>query len=343
MKLLILVAFVASAFAVPALEMFEDTERYYDPEEENPYRIRYIYQEAENGSLQLVDLFEVDEAAPRATINDVTFHLFTQRNPNQAQIVPGNNFNALANTNFNPSLPIKFIIHGWNNNAGSQVNSAIRPAILNNNNVNVFVVDWSRPANQMYTTARSAVPVVGGFVGDFINRIRSTHNVPLNRIQLVGHSLGAHVAGCAGARVNGLVHSIVGLDPAGPLFTVGNIDNRIDPTDAAFVQIIHTNHGLLGFGTSSGHADYRPNGGRSQPGCGIDLAGSCAHSRAHAFFAESVRTGRFISWRCDSMNDLNNNRCTGNHRSFMGQFEVDRTARGDYFLATNNNAPFARG
>nr|CAH7728372.1 unnamed protein product [Callosobruchus chinensis] len=58
----------------------------------------------------------------------------------------------------------------------------------------------------------------------------------------------------------------MGLDPAGPFFTVKNLDNRLDSTDAKFVQVVHTNDGFLGFSGQLGHADYYPNGGKTQPG-----------------------------------------------------------------------------
>lgn len=43
---------------------------------------------------------------------------------------------------------------------------------------------------------------------------------------------------------------------------------RLERSDAAFVDIIHTCGGLLGYGRSHGHADFYPNDGRAvQPGC----------------------------------------------------------------------------
>lgn len=117
---------------------------------------------------------------------------------------------------------------------------------------------------------------------------------------------------------------IIGLDPAGPFFSVNNTNNRLDPTDARFVSVIHTNGGLLGFGLSIGHTDYWPNGGQSQPGCGLDLTGSCAHSRAYAYYAESL-TGsiRFVSTKCSSYSDYTRGRCLFGDRSYMGKFRSD--------------------
>ena len=65
-----------------------------------------------------------------------------------------------------------------------------------------------------------------------------------------------------------------GLDPAGPYFD-GNTDPRfrLDPSDAEYVDVIHTDMhkrvGLVGFGMrdEAGHADFFPNGGIDQRGC----------------------------------------------------------------------------
>lgn len=58
------------------------------------------------------------------------------------------------------------------------------------------------------------------------------------------------------------------MDPAGPLFFFKPTDKRLDPSDAEFVEVIHSNRFVFGYGTSLGHADFYPNGGGPmQPGC----------------------------------------------------------------------------
>ena len=63
-----------------------------------------------------------------------------------------------------------------------------------------------------------------------------------------------------------------GLDPAGPLFEGYEPSVRLDKSDAAYVDVIHSNGESLivgGFGTWEpiGHVDFYPNGGRAQRGC----------------------------------------------------------------------------
>ncbi len=57
----------------------------------------------------------------------------------------------------------------------------------------------------------------------------------------------------------------LGLDPAEEDFLDSDTQDRLDVTDASFVDIIHTD---LSF-TAIGHVDFFPNGGAEfpQPGC----------------------------------------------------------------------------
>ena len=60
---------------------------------------------------------------------------------------------------------------------------------------------------------------------------------------------------------------MTGLDPAGPKFTNEEKDFRLDESDASYVDVIHTNAGVLGTNQRVGDIDFYPNGGKHQPGC----------------------------------------------------------------------------
>lgn len=65
---------------------------------------------------------------------------------------------------------------------------------------------------------------------------------------------------------------ITGCDPAYPLYYDTADNEELNKNDAKFVDIIHTDAGVLGGPTSTGHADFYPNGGkRPQPMCGSAL------------------------------------------------------------------------
>ncbi|KAJ8935339.1 hypothetical protein NQ318_016632 [Aromia moschata] len=79
-------------------------------------------------------------------------------------------------------------------------------------------------------------------------------------IHVVGFSLGAHIAGLAGANLKQTLGysfgRITGLDPALPLFATLNNDWKLDPSDAQFVDVIHTSAGTFGKIEPTGHADF---------------------------------------------------------------------------------------
>lgn len=74
---------------------------------------------------------------------------------------------------------------------------------------------------------------------------------------LVGHSLGAHIAGIAGKEFLKLtghrVGRITALDPAGPCFTTADPATKLHRDDALYVDAIHTNAGILGIKESVGN------------------------------------------------------------------------------------------
>lgn len=189
--------------------------------------------------------------------------------------------------------------------------------------VNLIVVEWSRLCHApWYNDAAKNTQLVGIKLARFIEFLVE-QGISLDQIHLIGHSLGAHVAGFAGvnmhnktlSRITGMRSTInphqkiysylvesptlcklsrrlsmssrgthsAALDPALPLFDGVTDDYRIDPSDAAFVDVIHTAGGSftsspservsLAFMDPRGDADFYVNGGKNQPGCGVDLFG----------------------------------------------------------------------
>ena len=59
----------------------------------------------------------------------------------------------------------------------------------------------------------------------------------------------------------------LGLDPAMPLFVTASVNDKLDPSDAVYVDVIHTNAMVQGKLERCGHADFYMNGGIIQPGC----------------------------------------------------------------------------
>lgn len=76
--------------------------------------------------------------------------------------------------------------------------------------------------------------------------------------------MGAHICGEAGRTftryTNRSLSRITGLDPARPCFNEGERLNGLQRGDAEFVDIIHTNSGILGMKEPIGDIDFYPNG-----------------------------------------------------------------------------------
>uniref|UniRef100_A0AAG5CUT6 Lipase domain-containing protein n=1 Tax=Anopheles atroparvus TaxID=41427 RepID=A0AAG5CUT6_ANOAO len=306
-----------------------------------------------NGRLHLVntnpyDLTKKEGPTPRfVPQQDMIFRLYTRANPTQPQILQLNNPGSISGSNFNPAHPTRFTIHGWNNDESHFMNADIRDSFLQQGDFNIITVDWGVGAiDPNYIAARNRVGVVGQTVSLLIDQLISTTGVNPDNIYIIGFSLGAHVAGTAGKGQQGRINTIIALDPAGPLFAFGQPD-AVSPADGRYVETIMTNAGLLGINTPLGQANFYPNGGRTQPGCGADTGGSCAHARAPLFYAESVRGGApFRAVRCVDHGQILSGSCTssGPDANFGGQpSNYGRGVQGVYYLETNEASPFARG
>ncbi|XP_031639722.1 pancreatic triacylglycerol lipase-like [Contarinia nasturtii] len=168
---------------------------------------------------------------------------------------------------FIDDVPIKVLIHGY---IASRYHSSIEPikkAYLSAGNVNLMIVDWSQASYQMYDVSRRLTSQVALRIAQILDAYLQANNIDSGLVQIIGHSLGAHIAGNVGRSMKSRVGRITGLDPAAPLYLKWSYD-AIRITDAPFVDIIHTNGERLGESWARGHADFYPNFGIvSQPGC----------------------------------------------------------------------------
>lgn len=100
-----------------------------------------------------------------------------------------------------------------------------------------------------YQNSVAHTKIVGDAIASFIASAIENGLLKMEKIQIIGHSLGAHVAGFTGKYLqdSGLkLPWITALDPAGPCFNNKACSERICDTDAEWVENIHTNGG--GFG-----------------------------------------------------------------------------------------------
>jgi len=220
---------------------------------------------------------------------------------------------------------------------------------------NICVVDWNRLALQSYAISAKNTKKVGVQLGRFLKALEN-RGMSMNRVVLVGHSFGSHICGYAGASMGGRVNTIYGLDPAGPRFTKKKLNppnERLDPTDAQFVQCIHTDKSYIGSDFDLCHQDFYPNDGASpQPGCvfpahqtGIHPSQFlCSHFKACEYFRASLNPeNRFIGHQCDAEFDMYElGYCDGNVAEKIGIY-AKRYPRGRFYLTTSDEFPFATG
>ncbi|XP_030768276.1 uncharacterized protein LOC115891834 isoform X2 [Sitophilus oryzae] len=270
-----------------------------------------------------------------------------------------------AKSGFNKSLPTKVLIHGFGSDCGYIWAYEIRSALMAVEEVNTICVDWSNGASlPNYVKASANTRLVGKQLSLLLRGMVDKNGLSLRDTHLIGFSLGAHIAGFAGADLGNLSR-ITGLDPAGPLFESQDTRARLDHTDAAFVDVIHSNGenlilGGLGSSQPMGHVDFYPNGGRMQKGCSHLFVGAvtdiiwssavegrslCNHRRAYKFFIDSVSPRcHFPAFPCDSYDDFIAGKCfpcsderkCGN----MGYYADRSKGRGQLYLITRDEEPF---
>ncbi|XP_076847789.1 lipoprotein lipase isoform X2 [Brachyhypopomus gauderio] len=298
---------------------------------------------------------------------------FSLRNPScpdddVCYIVPGRE-ETLGNCRFNSTAKTFLVIHGWTVSGLFENWVAKLVAALYNRekDANVIVVDWLNTAQNHYVLAAQKTRKVGQEVGHFIDWIEEMTNIPLEKLHLIGYSLGAHVAGFAGSYATNKVGRITGLDPAGPDFEGVHAHQRLSPDDARFVDVLHTfSRGSLGLSIGIqqpvGHVDIYPNGGSFQPGCNLrgalenianlgllamNDAVRCEHERSVHLFIDSLlnEVEPSKAYRCRNSEMFDRGvclRCRKEHCTTVGYDakKVRRARSVKMFTKTRASVPF---
>ena len=95
----------------------------------------------------------------------------------------------------------------------------------------------------------TVVPMIPGMcvtVGNFIAKVVHQTKTSWSRFHMIGHSTGAQISGCASHKWNGKVGRITSLDPTTVGITLSDKTTTIDPSDADFVDVIHTSDDVSG-------------------------------------------------------------------------------------------------
>ncbi|XP_042561873.1 lipase member H isoform X2 [Clupea harengus] len=217
---------------------------------------------------------------------------------------------------FNLSRPTAFVIHGYRPTGAPPIwIDHLVHLLARQEDMNILVVDWNRGAcNLNYFTAIANTRGTAANLTGFIQRMQD-EGASLDSIHLIGISLGAHVAGFIGAMLGGKIGRITGLDPAGPMFAGVSPEERLDPSDAQFVDVLHTDMDGFGLRGAHGHIDFYANGGSDQPGCPKTIFSGkaffvCDHQRSVFLYLCALnRTCNLTAYPCSSYNDFLNGQC----------------------------------
>ncbi|KAK2503251.1 hypothetical protein MC885_010234 [Smutsia gigantea] len=300
------------------------------------------------------------------------FLLYTNKNPNTFQILLPTDPSTIEASNFQTDKKTRFIIHGFIDKGNENWLLEMCQNMFQVEEVNCICVDWTKGAQTTYTQAANNVRVVGAQVAQMLSMLLTNHSYSPSQVHLIGHSLGAHVAGEAGSKTPGLGR-ITGLDPVEASFQGTPEEVRLDPSDADFVDVIHTDAAPLipfvGFGSSQlmGHLDFFPNGGEEMPGCQknvlsqiVDLDGiwegtrdfvACNHLRSYKYYSESIlNPDGFAAYPCASYRAFESNKCfpcpaegcpqMGHYADKFAAKKSEEEQR--FFLNTGDSSKFAR-
>ncbi|KAF2900075.1 hypothetical protein ILUMI_06111 [Ignelater luminosus] len=259
------------------------------------------------------------------------------------------------------SKPIKLLIPDWLCNVASDGMPDLKQAYLQAYDCNVIVVDWTKYSIDRYVNSFCFVPEIAKVLGKFLCYLHTQLRVPLNKIHLVGYGMGGQMAGLVGQETQKQckikLERITGLDPAGPLYQGLDKSRRLDESDAAFVDVIHTNGGYLGYNGPCGTVDFFVNCGTYQPGCIETGSGltpqnllalpvkmvSCSHLRALQYFTESINSDNFVATSCAGCPVVCLKDIIFATTTKMGEYLTKKPNREKYWCPTNSQPPYAKG
>ncbi|CAO1409451.1 unnamed protein product [Diamesa hyperborea] len=202
--------------------------------------------------------------------DEVKFWLFTRSNVNDKQLIHVDDtveHSNLSSSYFNPRHSSKIIIHGYRSDFYLTPLYEMKHEYLQQDNFNIFYVDWYNLSSSFcYPAAVHNVKHVGECVAQLVHRIRDEGS---SDIHVIGFSLGGQVPNYISnyLKPDFLLPRITGLDPALPLFAFKDKDHKLDPSDAEFVDVYHTNALIQGQIAKTGDVDFIMNNGVIQPGC----------------------------------------------------------------------------
>lgn len=172
------------------------------------------------------------------------------------------------------------------------------------------------------------------------------------KLHIIGMSLGGQTISFIGKsfrQQSGTnISRITALEPAGPCFRNLGPEDRLDKSDADFVDVINTNIDLMGMAAPVGHVNFYINGGESQPGqlLWMFCPDLCSHTRSFEILKSALKhPGSFIGIQCDSVQQARDKNCydrVPQVTNVVG-LNTDRSKEGIFYVATSGQEPYCLG
>ncbi|KAF4795299.1 Lipase member H [Turdus rufiventris] len=208
--------------------------------------------------------------------------LYTRQNPTCAEEI-----HSTASKYLDVTKKTTFIIHGYRLTGSAPIwIPDLVHLLLSVEDMNIIAVDWNQGATTLiYSYASRKCKRVAEILKKLIDEML-IDGASLDSMHMIGVSLGAHISGFVGQMFDGTLGRITGLDPAGPLYRGTAPSERLDPTDAQFVDVIHSDtNGLQYF--------------------------KCDHQRSVFLFLSSLKQScNITTYPCDSYRNYRNGKCT---------------------------------
>ncbi|CAG7786734.1 unnamed protein product [Allacma fusca] len=234
---------------------------------------------------------------------------------------------SLTNSGLMRNLPLKVLVHGFNQNLTSQFPQNVKDAYLSAEeilNKNILIADYGALGNPStesqlndydyftcYIQAALNTATAGTRIAELIQFIINNGYAQLSDTHIIGHSLGGHVGGFAANHLQTLNNGnkaarFTALDPAAPGFRPNLLPIRpMTPDDAMCVDVIHTNQLTFGELGPTGQVDFFVNFALFlQPPCVgnltlegflgetlpevLTLGAWCSHGASTTYYAQSI-------------------------------------------------------
>ncbi|XP_075972713.1 lipase member H-A-like [Anticarsia gemmatalis] len=217
---------------------------------------------------------------------------------------------------------------------------------------NVLVLEIFPILVRSYPLAARVTKPLGELLGQFLASLTQQGLSP-NRLELVGASLGSHIASHAAVEYRRLTGQrparITGLDPAGPCFRNVPPTARLHADAAQRVDVLHTNVDGFGIAEPLGHVDFYANGGEFQPSITgkfiLPCFQLCSHIRAGFYYLLAyTNPDKFVAVACDSVANARHGDCyEGTIRTNILGPKTNFTKRGIFYLPTGAVSPYHLG